>query len=499
MEAQLREVLGGELQRRHGYGVMEGKIKPVHIANALLREEHQCVGKMSDLRHLMTATASRETADDRLEAAKRMLERNRERWGRLGEDANLRRSALMTRVLPLLRTILATDGAAFGKSPEFSSFSSPTALTVTRDPSDEQAGTFVHRLWSRGPRLRVLDILRTLTLTSVEKPLSEVDDLTAVLIPLTDGTTPLRHDRGAPEPAPAPLTDVEKCLRDAARDLAAYEDKVLPNPMATLQRIVLLASLSVFFHAATRAHEVANTPRRVLLLDASNAKSSTIAEASEATVTTLFADARAYMAHTLREMLAATDGTRRSRKRWTADPERAVGEMLNSRLDGKRPTNLKEVVDALEEIEAGEADVEEELPVRLVSLMDSGSGRSLEGFIRLLGLRCGLLYPQQKNPHKRVVPMDRTLEVLVASTFDLSGPPLEFRDFLDAFYHRWGIVVGGRLEDARLLVDAGTPTPSADLTDNAGRFLTRLQNLGLARKMADSVAVVGLMENTDGT
>ncbi|WP_437537389.1 hypothetical protein WME79_18210 [Sorangium sp. So ce726] len=497
MEAELRQVLGGELQRRHGYGVMEGKIKPVHIANALLREEHQCVGKMSDLKHLMAATASRETADDRLEAAKRMLERNRERWGRLGEDTNLRRSALMTRVLPLLRTILATDGAAFGKSPEFSSFSSPTALTITRDPSDEQAGTFVHRLWSRAPRLRVLDLLRTLT--SVDDLLTNTDDLTAVLIPLTDGTTPLRQDRGAPEPAMVPLTDVEKRLRDAARDLAAYEEKVLPNPMATLQRIVLLASISVFFHAATRAHEIARLPRRVLLLDASNAKSSTIADVSEATVTTLFADARAYMAHTLREMLAATEGSRRGRKRWTADPERAVGEMLKSRTGGKVPTNLKEVVDALEEIEGNDADVGEELPVRLVSLLDGGNGRSLEGFIRLLGLRCGLLYPQQKNPHKRVVPMDRTLEVLVASTFDLSGPPLEFRDFLEELYRRWGIVVGGRLEDARLLTDAGAHASSADLTDNAGRFLTRLQSLGLARKMADSVAVVGLMENTDGT
>lgn len=497
MEAQLREVLGHELHLRHGYGVMEGKIKPVHIANALLRQEHQLVGKMADLKHLMAATASKETAEDRLEAAKRMLERNRERWGRLGEEADLRRSTLMTRVLPLLRTILATDGAAFGKSPEFSSFSSPTALTITRDPSDEQAGAFIHRLWSRVPRLRVLDILRTLT--SVDRPLSDVDDLTAVLIPLTDGTTPLRQDRGGAEPEPAPLTSVEACLRDAARDLAAYEDKVLPNPMATLQRIVLLASISLFLHAATRAHEAAGIPRRVLLLDASNAKNSTIAEVSEASVTTLFAGARAYMAHTLREMLVATEGTRRGKKRWMADPESAVSEMFKSRLESKTPVNLKEVVDALEEIEGGDADIEEDLPVRLVSLLDGSSGRSLEGFIRLLGLRCGLLYPQQKNPHKRLVPMDRTLEVLVASTFDLSGPPLEYRDFLDAFYDRWGIVVGGRLEDARLLAAAGTPVPSADLTENAERFLTRMQSLGLARKMADSVAVVGLMENTDGT
>ncbi|MCY1072545.1 hypothetical protein OV090_47805 [Nannocystis sp. RBIL2] len=427
-----------------------------------------------------------------------MLERNRERGGRLGEDADLRRSALVTKVLPLLRKILSIDGGVFGKSAEFASFSSPTALTITRDPSDEQAGSFVHRLWSRSPRLRVLDILRTLT--SADKPLSDVDDLSAVLIPLTEGTTPLRRDSEGLEPAQSTLTSVETCLRDAARDLAAYEENVLPNPMATLQRIVLLASISVFYHAATRAREAVQLPRRVLLLDASNAKrSSIIAEASEATVTALSADARAYMARTLRELLAATEGSRRGKKRWMDDPERAVSEMFKSHLRSKTPPHLKEVVDALEEIEAGGADVEEELPVRLVGILDSSGGRSLEGFIRLLGVRCGLLYPQQKNPHKRLVPMDRTLEVLVASTFDLSGPPLEFRDFLEEFYRRWGIVVGGRLEDARLLTAAGTPVPSAELTENAERFLTRLESLGLARKMADSVAVVGLMENTDGT
>jgi hypothetical protein len=129
--------------------------------------------------------------------------------------------------------------------------------------------------------------------------------------------------------------------------------------------------------------------------------------------------------------------------------------------------------------------------------LESGGGRSLDAFVRLLGIRSGLLYPQQKNPQKRLVPMDRTLEVLVAATFDLTGRPLEYRDFLDELYRRWRIVVGGRLEDGQILADARTPVSSADLTENSERFLTRLQGLGLARKMADSVAVVGLMETND--
>ena len=42
MEGFLHEVIGRELRRRHGIGMMEGKLRPVHVANALMRSEHGC-------------------------------------------------------------------------------------------------------------------------------------------------------------------------------------------------------------------------------------------------------------------------------------------------------------------------------------------------------------------------------------------------------------------------------------------------------------------------
>jgi len=100
--------------------------------------------------------------------------------------------------------------------------------------------------------------------------------------------------------------------------------------------------------------------------------------------------------------------------------------------------------------------------------VDGSNGRSLDGFLRLFGVRCGLLYPQQKNPNKRLVPADRTLEVLAVSTFDAVGQQLEYRDFLDALHDRWRIVVvvvvvGGRPEDGALLATAGAEVDSASL------------------------------------
>lgn len=488
MESQLRELLAAELRNQHGYGMTGVKIKPVHIANALFREEHRLVGKMTDLKLLMAATAPREAAGDRLDAVRRMLDKNQERWGRLGEDGDLKRSTLMTRLLPLLRTILGTDGAAFGKTPEMSSFSSPTALTVTRDPSDEHAGEFVHRLWEFPTRVPLLSILHDLT--SPDREISLVDDLSAVLVPLTDGVQPIRDARI--EPSDSPPSTVEARLRQAATNLASYEDKVRPNPIASLQRIVLLGSMSVFRHAATRGHECKGLPLRTLLLDGSDSRTSIVAGVSEHSVSTLFEDAREYMALLLASRLAEIDAG------WRNDPESVVAELFSRNTkQTKGPVNLKDLVEAVEELRDGDPDVDlsVELPRRLVGLL--GGDNTLDGYLRLLGLRCGLLYPQQKNRIKRLVPNDRTLEVLAISTFDITGQPIEYRDFLDALFDTWGVIVGGRLEDALILSKAGTPVPSAELTENSDRFLTRLQGLGLARKMADSVAVVGLTESYD--
>jgi hypothetical protein len=494
MEAFLHELIGRELRRRHGMGMMEGKLRPVHVANALMRAEHGTVGRMSDIKMLMTATASKESSETRLRATQAMLETSRNRWGRLGEEQDLRRSTLVSRVLPLLRTILASDGAAFGTSPDQSSFSSPTALTVTSDPSDDHAGEFVHRLWSglEGmDRLAVLDLLKEAS--AANRDLTTVDDLTAVLAPLADDPRPAKQRGWIYEDlTSARPSSVARSLRAAAADLGTYERHARPNSIATLQRIVTLASMSIFFHAATRAAEWAGSPRRLLLLDTSGSRVSPVAAASELLVTRLMDDSRSYMARVLADLLADV------RRDWPEDPAGALAELANANGGKKGSINAKDLAEVIEEIADTGGSMSEDLPLQLVERVDGSSGRSLDGFLRLFGVRCGLLYPQQKNPNKRLVPADRTLEVLTVSTFDATGQQLEYRDFLDALYNRWGIVAGGRPEDGALLAAAGAEVDSASLAQNSERFLSRLEALGLARRLADSVAVVGVMEGEQG-
>ncbi|RWF58941.1 MAG: hypothetical protein EOS50_01560 [Mesorhizobium sp.] len=493
MEGFLHEVIGRELRRRHGVGVMEGKLKPVHVANALMRAEHGTVGRMSDLKALMTATAAKETSETRLRAAQQMLEVSRDRWGRLGEELDLRRSTLVSRVLPLLRTILATDSAAFGTSPDQSSFSSPTARTVTADPSDDHAGELVHRLWSRAgsveDRLPLLDLLRDAS--APNRDLATVDDLTAVLLPLTEDV----RDRKRPDWVFEDLdgvrnSEVADKLRAAAADLGTYERHARPNPIASLQRIITLASISVFVFVGTRPAEWKGYPRRLQLLDASGSRLTPAAAASELLVTRLMEDSRDYMADVLVELLNDV------RKDWAEYPEVALQELARNKAAKKGSSmSMKVLAEVVEEISDAGGSLNEELPRQLVERVDGASGRSLDGFLRLFGVRCGLLYPQQKNPNKRLVPADRTLEVLTVATFDAVGRQLEYRDFLDALFNRWSIVVGGRPEDGALLAEAGAEVDSASLAENSERLLSRLESLGLARRLADSIAVVGMMED----
>lgn len=488
MSKPLRKALTEELQRRHGYKVMETKIKPVHLANALMRSEHRVVGRMSVLQQLFEGTLPRNSLDKRVAAVRSMIETQRDRWGALGQTADLKSSPLMNKVLPLIRTLLGADGAAFGTSPDLSSFSSPTALTVTGDPSDDGAGAFVHRLWgghSATDRLPILELLSSLS--SPTKPPAEMDDLSALLAPLVDKTRPRSATTSEETVA---YSVIEQRLRSGANCLYQYERELQPNPISSLQRIVLLAALSLFKHAATRAHEQVGAAERILLLDASNDHYSPVAQASTRCVAHLLGDASDYMAYVLNQLLTEQIPN------WPEMPLAAVNQLYESAglppLERSNP-----LVRRIEEIANDTDDFEEvrrEVADELIRQAEGSGRRGLDGYLRMLGIRAGFLYPNQKNPHKRLNPSDRTLEVLVASTVDVSLPPIEYRDFLEQLRSRWAIVVGGRMDDAAELARVGVQVPPRALGENSERFLTRLESLGLARRLADSVAVVGLVE-----
>jgi hypothetical protein len=100
----------------------------------------------------------------------------------------------------------------------------------------------MHHLWAgvtEADRLPILDMLHELT--SPDKDPSSLDDISALLIPLADGTKKRSFSASSAEDLSADYSPVESQLRSAAFCLAGYEKKLRPNPIASLQRIVLLA------------------------------------------------------------------------------------------------------------------------------------------------------------------------------------------------------------------------------------------------------------------
>jgi hypothetical protein len=333
----LRDVLNHELIERHGYGMLHSKLKPVHLANALMRCEHRCVGDMQELKLLLAATKVGNSDSMKHQAVEKLIDRSRERWGRLGEGQDLGASVLAQRVLPLLRGIISTDKAAWGESPAQSSFSSPTALTATNDPSDEHAGEFVFRLWSQdiegtGP-CALLALWHRLT--EPKRELHEADDLTVLLAPLSekskDFQLPAREPGDLSQRAPSAR---ERQLWIAAKSLAAYEEKLQSNPIASLQRIATLAALTVYFHALSRPQEWLQLPPKPLLLDATLNGASVIAQASTRTVQSAHRDASVYTQALIEELLqsALTDD-------WAERPDDALLHLMEQW--GQRTTLLR--------------------------------------------------------------------------------------------------------------------------------------------------------------
>ena len=502
----LSRVISQELIRRHGCGAMSGKIKPVHIANGLFRETLGAVGRTTNLKNVLIYTAARSTEEERQQAMNKLLDRSKENWGRLAEDATTRDGALGKQVLPMLRSLLGTDGAVFGKSIDQSSLTASTGNLVTGDPSDEHAGAFLKALWSiptdpSTPDSSLLTLLQSII--DPERDLTTADDLTVLLSPLAEGVRERK-----PDEAIANCQDLQKFqetgaaydpvlweLRLAADMLAVYEQAVRPNAMATLERIVSLGSLTIFLYLSTRGRIWAGLPARPLFLQATGKPNSPIAKASEECVQQLtIRDPKRYLTLLLQSVL---DNLSTEPDGWLElwDSER-IWEELSSQTGVKRePKFDAEIRELTKIVVQREPDVEPEevLGEIMDKLLEKDNG-SLVNYLRGLGWKSGLLYPQ-KNPKKRVCPEDRVIEVLVAGTVNVVDEFVEYQEFLERLWKRFGIVTGGHPEDEFLLSQSGISRVSSKyLRQNAEAFLKRLEDQGFAKRMADGKALVGLIE-----
>lgn len=497
----LTKLIKRELTKRHGLDLMNDRIKPVHIANALYRESLGAVGKTKNLEYLFKYTARKASESERTDAMTKLLENSKERWGRLADTGLSKEGALGKRVLPMLRTVLGTDGAAFGSSPNMSSLTSPAGFLTTPDPSDGQAGALVRTIWTLSEQKNqqpsnLLALLKKLITPS--DSLIDADDLTILLAPLAEETRPKD-----PSTIPGEAIDIQRYLDEgdsydpilselqgAAELLAYYETEIKPNQIASLERIISLACLTLFSYVSTRPHVWNNSiPKRPLLLQALNSPKSQIAKVSTASVRLLIGSD---MRHYTKELLIGLLENGKKSDKWMNPDifDDIVNRLADQQRESWKPKDKTEHANLRKCLNSG-VDRDEVLREMVDIIYDNAS---VTEYLRSLGSRSGFLYPQN-SPRKRLYLEDRVLEVIVASTVNVIDETVDYQEFLHRLWTRYRFITGGRSEDELLLANANLPRVGIkQLRQNSEDFLDQLESLGLARRLADSRATVGLLQ-----
>lgn len=121
----------------------------------------------------------------------------------------------------------------------------------------------------------------------------------------------------------------------------------------------------------------------------------------------------------------------------------------------------------------------------------------LSGFIREVGMRCGLIKPRSsRQPRKHIDPQADTLEVLVMACLDpmLDRKGIRIENFAEQLWEKYGLLFGAMdfgLKDFELLSAIGIDNANPDdLKTNCEIFTKRLSALGLARTYADGYSIV---------
>jgi hypothetical protein len=115
-----------------------------------------------------------------------------------------------------------------------------------------------------------------------------------------------------------------------------------------------------------------------------------------------------------------------------------------------------------------------------------------EEFYRELSLRSGLAQPRASRvPAKHFEPQPDTLRVLVLSVLPATEGFLPITTLLDRLFAVWGLVFGGRAQDADFLGRLGYVglDQDRDLAPNAAALIDLLSDLGLATRFSDGLVM----------
>lgn len=383
----------------------------------------------------------------------------------------------------LLRNIVNADGAVYSHKDRMESYTAGYKAFVSQDRVAQDGGEFAAQwLKVRGSPL----------IATVEQALESAGD------PITALAYPLLSTQGEGV-SPNPNFNVVKCLNEplpetpsslldglaTAADTLNLHILAQPNKLVRLRLALSFVSLFLVRHMTLlEAYYVPGRENMIVpfLLDFSGDSASPIARASEHTfaiacqsIVRFYAWAyglylkRHYSAEEL--SLVTPHLGRRSKNRDDAQAREIWQTTLRQAIDADDPFTV-----------LGQACYD------ILALQTEATPID---YLKQLGHRCGLLYPpSNRQPAKRFSPTHDFLEVLVRGAVR-PGEILSLRELQTRFWQRYGMIVGGALEDEQRLIEAGVFQVDSDaLSANRRNFALRLIELGFASELADGVLTV---------
>ncbi len=500
------EVLNGVYDEDIGWRPASGAIKPVHVANGLLRALHRQRGNTTALGQFIIWWRKGRVADESRSYDALVSGNDASHYGALVDSPKD-----FDRMRRYATGLLGADRALFPTIDQ-SSFSLTSAQMITRDPNDRGLGEFAAFLLRDDTAdISLADEVRRCS--STDRP---DDPLTALVWPLlAAGKNPdaepnakqaLLHKLGRSKHNKAIFAE----LRAAARSLATHE-RSQGNRLRTLQRAVCFSCVATHTHAQAIAADGVLNARTPALIAMVGHRQSDVALASERSVELIYTALERWLGQRLGIRIAegkpiskaekdgetlsidTTDGrTVRALLARIGISARPHGAPSAEELDDRYQTFVtvrRELSDADPAVILGHALVQ-----CYVQEYESGGPRT---FLQAIGRKVGLLYPhfQGRAKEKRVRPSVPVLDMLVRSCVSADERVIDLDEFLSRLWARFGLIVGGRKSpewsDAEYLEQRGLHVSMDDLAANTDAFIDDLVVMGLARRYPDDVTFVG--------
>lgn len=488
------QMLQDVCDRELGFQPLNFSIKPVHVANGLVRALTQRSYKTDALARTLRRYVVKQSlgVEQERHPNTEILEKYADAFEPLRGTAPDPQRLSRLRVLAL--DVLGADGAVFDQEDK-SSYTLSNERFVTKDPSDRRSGLFLARLiqcehgadTNDGAAKLLLDLLS-----------SESDAWTTLALPLLQFGA-VREESAEGEAAErAAMADhlftaadgrlqarTLAVLRDSYDRLARFE-RLGGSKLNSLRRLVLFGCFALHVHAISRWSERNPArPRPPILLDMFDGTVTSVRDASRASLRAAGDAIEFLILDCFKEELEAIG---------TSEDE--LLSALNE--DGADDTLVKDFQTYL----GGEQE-----PVDALSraLVDGAFAKAREhpiGSLVELGRRAGFLSPWANSGRggklqKRYTATAEFLETLVAATVD-PDDPLEFPEFLDRLKDDFGILVG-RPEDDPIIrhnnlwpEQFGPPTSinEEDLRRNVVELRHLLIETGYAKSYADGRTIV---------